>query len=65
LTKNREPEDYAPTPRSHYLEAYRLNTPNPLASVPPLIHHPIVPSSFEKVMERTKDLRQTLDKKQS
>nr|WP_321259639.1 methyltransferase domain-containing protein [uncultured Pseudodesulfovibrio sp.] len=65
LQKEREPEDYDPTPSGGYLESYRLNTPNPLGMVPPLIAHPIVPSSFEKVMEKAKKLREELNRKGS
>jgi len=63
LQKERDPEDYNPTPHGGYLESYRLNTPNPLGMVPPLISHPIVPSSFKLVMEKAKALRKKLDGK--
>lgn len=62
MTKEREPEDFEPTPRDVYLERYRLITPNPLAHQPPLISHPIVPSVIEKALSKAKELYNKLDK---
>jgi SAM-dependent methyltransferase len=62
LVKDRTPEDCAPTPRDCYLESYRLITPNPLAHNPPLIAHPIVPSGFQRSLEKAKRLHEKMGK---
>ncbi|BDQ33293.1 hypothetical protein JCM14722_08350 [Pseudodesulfovibrio portus] len=63
LEKDRDPEDYDPTPAGGYLESYRLNTPNFLADIAALAAHPIVPSSFSTVRKKAVTVAETLKMK--
>lgn len=58
LEKVREPEDYEPTQREGYLEAYRVSFQNPLAGLSGLINHPICPPLAHKVKDRAQSLLQ-------
>lgn len=63
MEKDRNPEDYDPTPAMGYLEKYRFISPNPLGEIASLIDHPIMSSIIEKVKVEATDLSEDITAK--